>query len=62
MSKYVKVMFGTTSGAKSDFEYKIGEVLDEWNCFIFHDGKGDRKDINPLVKEIEVKLNNIKNN
>lgn len=26
MSKYVKVMFGTTSGAKSDFKYKINEV------------------------------------
>lgn len=26
MSKFVKVMYGTTSGAKSDFKYKIGEV------------------------------------
>ncbi len=26
MSKFVKVMFGTTSGAKSDFKYKINEV------------------------------------
>ena len=40
----------------------IDEVLDEWNYFIFHDGKGDRKDINPLVKEIEEKIKNIKNN
>lgn len=33
MSKYVKVMFGTTSGAKSDFEYKINEVniSNNWN-------------------------------
>ena len=26
MSKFVKVMFGTVSGANSDFEYKINEV------------------------------------
>lgn len=33
MTKYVKVMFGTTSGAKSDFKYKIGEVniSNNWN-------------------------------
>lgn len=33
MNKYVKVMFGTKSGAKSDFEYKINEVnvSDNWN-------------------------------
>ena len=33
MSKYVKVMFGTTSGAKSDFKYKINEVnvSENWN-------------------------------
>ena len=33
MSKFVKVMYGTTSGAKSDFEYKIGEVnvSNNWN-------------------------------
>ncbi len=33
MEKYVKVMFGTTSGAKSSFKYKIGEVniSDRWN-------------------------------
>ena len=32
-NKFVKVMFGTTSGAKSDFEYKINEVnvSDNWN-------------------------------
>ena len=31
--KYVKVMYGTTSGAKSDFEYKIGEInlSNNWN-------------------------------
>lgn len=33
MTKYVKVMFGTTSGAKSDFKYKINEVniANNWN-------------------------------
>lgn len=33
MSKYVKVMYGTTSGAKSDFKYKINEVniSEHWN-------------------------------
>ena len=33
MSKYVKVMFGTTSGAKKDFEYKLNEVNESnnWN-------------------------------
>ena len=33
MNKYVKVMFGTTSGAKSDYEYKVGEVniSNNWN-------------------------------
>ena len=33
MSKFVKVMYGTTSGAKSDFEYKLGEVnmSNNWN-------------------------------
>lgn len=32
-NKFVKVMFGTTSGAKSDFEYKINEVniSENWN-------------------------------
>ena len=32
-NKYVKVMFGTTSGAKSDFEYKVNEinVSNNWN-------------------------------
>lgn len=31
--KYVKVMFGTISGAKKDFEYKLGEVniSNNWN-------------------------------
>ena len=31
--KYLKVMFGQTSGANSSFEYKIGEVniADNWN-------------------------------
>lgn len=31
--KYVKVMFGTTSGAKSDFKYKVNEVniSEHWN-------------------------------
>ena len=33
MNKYVKVMFGTTSGANKDLEYKIGEVnvANNWN-------------------------------
>ena len=33
MSKFVKVMYGTTSGAKSDFEYKLNEVniSNNWN-------------------------------
>lgn len=33
MSKYVKVMYGITSGAKSDFKYKINEVniSNNWN-------------------------------
>ncbi len=33
MNKYVKVMFDTTSGAKSDFEYKVNEVniSSNWN-------------------------------
>ena len=33
MAKYVKVMWGTTSGAKSDFEYRVGEVniASNWN-------------------------------
>lgn len=33
MSKYVKVMYGTTSGANSNFEYKLNEVniSNNWN-------------------------------
>lgn len=33
MSKFVKVMFGTKSGAKNDFEYKVNEVTESrhWN-------------------------------
>ena len=33
MSKFVKVMYGTTSGAKSDFKYKLNEinVANNWN-------------------------------
>ena len=33
MNKYVKVMFGTTSGANSNFQYKINEVnvCNDWN-------------------------------
>ena len=33
MNKFVKVMFGTTSGAKSDFEYKLNEIniANVWN-------------------------------
>ena len=33
MSKFVKVMYGTTSGAKSDFVYKLNEIniANNWN-------------------------------
>lgn len=33
MAKYVKVMYGTTSGARSDFKYKINEIniSEHWN-------------------------------
>ena len=33
MNKFVKVMYGTTSGANHEFEYKIGEVnvANNWN-------------------------------
>ena len=33
MTKYLKVMFGTKSGAKSDFEYKLNKVniANNWN-------------------------------
>ncbi|MBE6152717.1 MAG: hypothetical protein E7166_00625 [Firmicutes bacterium] len=39
----------------------IKEVLDEWNDFISHGGKNDRKDINGFVKEINDHLYKIKN-
>lgn len=39
----------------------INEVLEEWNDFISHGDKNDRKDINNLVKEIEDKLHEISN-
>lgn len=39
----------------------IDEVLEEWNDFIDHGGKSDRKDINDLVNEIESLLYEIKN-
>ena len=38
----------------------IEEVLEEWNNFLFHNGKDDRKKINILVKEIAEALNEIK--
>lgn len=38
----------------------IDEALDECNNFITHDNKGDRKDINDTVKEIEANLIKIK--
>ena len=31
MNKFVKVMFGTTSGANSDYEYKLNEVNESGN-------------------------------
>ena len=38
----------------------INQVIDEWNDFINHGGKSDRKNINKLVYEIENTLKNIK--
>lgn len=38
----------------------IDEVLEEWNDFIDHGGKNDRKDINNLVDEVESLLCEIK--
>lgn len=42
-------------------EDNIDEVLSEWNDFIEHGGKNDRKDLTGLVKEIDEVLNEIKN-
>lgn len=39
----------------------IKEVLEEWNDFINHKGKNDRKDFSKLVREIDDKLNSIYN-
>lgn len=38
----------------------IDEVLEEWNDFISHGGKNDRKDVNNFVKEIENHLHSLK--
>ena len=38
----------------------IDEVLEEWNDFISHGGKNDRKERNPLITEVEKKLISIK--
>ena len=38
----------------------IDEVLEEWNDFISHGGKNDRKDVNHFVKEIDEYLYNLK--
>lgn len=38
----------------------IDEVLEEWNDFISHGNKNDRKDVNGLVKEIEDYLYEVK--
>lgn len=38
----------------------INEVLEEWNDFISHGGKNDRKDLNGLVKEIDNLLNEMR--
>ena len=38
----------------------IDEVIDEWNDFIYHGGKNDRKNINNLVSEIDAYLYKIK--
>ena len=40
----------------------ISEVLSEWNDFISHGGKDDRKEKNELVSDIEEDLNEIKSN
>jgi len=40
----------------------ISEVLSEWNDFISHGGKDDRKEKNELVSAIEEDLNEIKSN
>lgn len=37
-------------------------VLDEWNNFIEHGGKNDRKDLTGLVKEIDDELTKIYEN
>lgn len=34
-------------------KFNIEEVLEEWNDFIFHGSKNDRKELNELVKEID---------
>ena len=39
----------------------IDDVLEEWNDFISHGDKNDRRDLNGLVKEIDQCLNEIKN-
>ena len=53
MSKYVKVMFGTKSGADSDFEYKIGEVneANNWNPML-----DDPKDFGGFNFSVESKV------
>lgn len=38
----------------------IDEVLEEWNNFISHGNKNDRKDMNDLIKEIETYLKEVK--
>ena len=38
----------------------IDEVLEDWNDFIFHKGKMNRKDVTELVSEIDEILNEIK--
>lgn len=40
----------------------INQVLEEWNDFISHGDKNDRKDTNELVKEIENYLYEVKSN
>ena len=41
-------------------ESNIDEVLEEWNDFISHGNKNDRKNVNNLVKEIENYLYKLK--
>lgn len=53
MKKYVKVMFGTTSGAKSDFKYKLNE--EEFQKFATKKNGMFKwyKSLNKFLKEVD---------